>query len=61
MSPNRRAFYQAIKDRRLTSGEAMDMLQIHGVISDLCVTLDDIAEADLGNAIAFLTNNRKAE
>jgi hypothetical protein len=35
----------------------MNHLQDHGVISDLCVDIRDIARADLPRALAFLESN----
>jgi len=40
----------------LTEIEAMNMLQDRGIISDLCVWIEDVANEDVDRAISFLTN-----
>jgi hypothetical protein len=42
---------------KLNSVEAMNILQDEGIISDLCATPADVAEADIPKAIAFLKDN----
>lgn len=39
--------------------ECMKRLQDHGIVSDLAVMPEDVAEADCPDAIAFLRRERK--
>lgn len=41
--------------------EAMNRLQDNGIISDLCVKLDDIAPVDVVRAVEFLLENQTNE
>lgn len=41
--------------------EAMNALQLHGVISDNCVTAADVADSDCDRAIAFLSSTRPSQ
>ncbi len=39
----------------LTEDEAMNKLQDGGIVSDNCVSLEDIADGDVADACAFLS------
>jgi len=41
----------------LSEVEAMNRLQNNGVISDNCVTIDDIADADMDAVMKYLLRN----
>lgn len=43
----------------LTECEAMNLLQDHGIISDLCASLDDVAEVDAVRAVEWLRERSK--
>lgn len=45
---------KAAFDRNLSEIKAMNLLQDQGIISDLCVWITDIAEADCDRAEMFL-------
>lgn len=53
MTPDHRAKYQThplsrlFQARRFTTTEGLNWLQDRGLISDLCVTLEDVAEVDV--------------
>jgi hypothetical protein len=46
-----------IRAHRLKPSEVMDRLQANGVVSDNCVTVADVAEADHARAVEWLTKN----
>lgn len=48
---------QYIADNALDPKAAMNFLQDAGIISDLCVTPADVANADCANAVAALEAN----
>jgi len=53
------ALLKAVVELKLTENEALDWLQECGVISDLCLRLVDVADADMANAIDALALYRR--
>ena len=45
---------KAVVDSGLTENAALDLLQDAGVISDLCLKLSDVSEADAPKAVGVL-------
>ena len=46
--------HRYIEQSQLSECQTMDFLQDEGIISDLCVMAEDVADSDQGAAIAFL-------
>ena len=49
------ALQQTIQQGKFDETWAMNLLQAHGIVSDNCITADEVDEADCPRAIAFLT------
>lgn len=52
---------KAVLVARLSDQQALDLLQEHGAVSDLCLTLADVAEADCGRAIDVLRDEMRRQ
>ena len=53
---------ELLKAAKLSENEALDLLQEAGAISDLCLKLADVAEADCSKAIdVLLLHMRRAK
>lgn len=50
-----------VSNNRIDPVETMNRLQGAGVVSDLCVTLADVAPADCAAAVAWLLKNQLAK
>ena len=53
----RQSLLLAFARHSLSASAGMDRLQEHGQVSDLCVTVRDVAQADADRAIEWLDNH----
>lgn len=50
---------KAVLASRLSQNDALNLLQDHGAVSDLCLTIQDVAEADCPRAVAVLLDEMR--
>lgn len=53
--------YRAIVASKLSESDALNLLQDRGAISDLCITLKDVPEADCPRAVAVLLDDMRTK
>ena len=51
--------YRTVVASKLSENDALNLLQDRGAVSDLCIALKDVAEADCPRAVAVLLDEMR--